>query len=51
VADTIDQACQQWIEASGRNRADLGLDQTRNAALNEARNYRETEPPRVCWRV
>lgn len=42
VADTIDQARQQWIEASGRNRADLGLDHARNAALNEARNYRET---------
>lgn len=42
VAGTIDQAREQWIEASGRNRADLGLDQARNAALNEARNYRET---------
>jgi exodeoxyribonuclease V alpha subunit len=42
VADTVDQAREQWIEASGRNRADLGLDQARNAARNEARNYRET---------
>ena len=42
VADTVDQAQEQWIEASSRNRADLGLDQARNAALNEARIYRET---------
>jgi len=42
AADTIDQAREQWIEASSRNRADLGLDQARHAALNEARNYRET---------
>ena len=32
VADTVDQARDQWIEASGRNRVDPGLDQARNAA-------------------
>ena len=42
VADTVDQAREQWIEASSRNRADLGLEHARNAALNEALNYRRT---------
>lgn len=42
VADTNDQAREQWVEAAGRNRADLGLEQARRAALNEVRNYRQT---------
>jgi len=44
VADTPQQAREQWIEAASRNRADLGLEHARNAALNEARNYRQTAP-------
>ena len=46
VADTLDQAREQWIEASGRNRADLGLEEARETALNEARNYREAPATR-----
>lgn len=42
VADTNDQAREQWVEAAGRNRADLGLEHARHAATNEARNYRQT---------
>ena len=43
TADTLDQARQQWVQAAGRNRADLGLDQARTAALAEARNYAPLE--------
>jgi len=50
VADNPEQAREQWIEAAGRHRADLGLENARAAALNEARNYRqnpaETDKPR-----
>jgi len=42
VADNPEQARDQWIEAAGRNRADLGLEHARYAAINEARNYRQT---------
>jgi len=42
VADNPEQARDQWIEAAGRNRADLGLEHARYAAVNEARNYRQT---------
>lgn len=42
VADNPEQAREQWVEAAGRNRADLGLEHARYAALNEARNYRQT---------
>ena len=47
VADTVDQARQQWVEAAGRDRADLGLEQARQAALAEVRNYRAApaDPP------
>ena len=51
VAHTLSQAREQWIGAAGRNRADLGVDQARAVALQEARNYRveqtmEPERPR-----
>ena len=39
VAGSVDQAREQWIQAAGRNRADLGLDQARAAATAEAQNY------------
>ena len=42
VAGTLDQAREQWVQAAGRNRADLGLDQARAAAAAEARNYAPT---------
>jgi ATP-dependent exoDNAse (exonuclease V) alpha subunit len=42
VADTVDEAREQWVAAAGRNRADLGLDQARAAATAEARNYAPT---------
>lgn len=44
VADNPEQARDQWIEAAGRNRADLGLEHARHTATNEARNYRQTPP-------
>ena len=51
VAHTLSQAREQWIAAAGRNRADLGVDQARALALQEARNYRtdpvmQAQPPR-----
>ena len=39
VAGTPDEAREKWVQAAGRNRADLGLDQARAAATAEARNY------------
>jgi hypothetical protein len=50
IAGTLDQAREQWVQAAGRNRADLGLDQARAAAAAEARDYapaaqRDTERP------
>ena len=42
VTGTLDQAREQWVQAAGRNRADLGLDQARAAATAEARNYAPT---------
>ena len=41
VADDVDHASEQWIEAASRNRADLGIDQARDAAAAEAANYRQ----------
>ena len=29
IAGSLDQAREQWVQAAGRNRADLGLDQAR----------------------
>jgi hypothetical protein len=47
VAGSVDEAREKWVQAAGRNRADLGLDQARAAARNEARNYAAiTEPER-----
>jgi zona occludens toxin (predicted ATPase) len=46
IAGTVDQAREQWVQAAGRNRADLGLDQARAATRAEARNYTAiTNPP------
>ena len=45
TADTLDQAREQWVQAAGRNRADLGLDQARAAATAEALNYAPTAQP------
>jgi len=42
VADNPEQARDQWIEAAGRNRADLGLEHARYTAISEARDYRQT---------
>jgi ATP-dependent exoDNAse (exonuclease V) alpha subunit len=42
IAGNLDQAREQWVQAAGRNRADLGLDQARAAATAEARNYAPT---------
>jgi ATP-dependent exoDNAse (exonuclease V) alpha subunit len=39
IAGSVDDAREQWVAAAGRNRADLGLDQARNIARSEARNY------------
>jgi hypothetical protein len=39
VARTHDQAREQWVAASGRDRADLGVDQGRAAATVEAATY------------
>ncbi|HEY7814110.1 MAG TPA: AAA family ATPase [Nakamurella sp.] len=39
VARTYDQAREQWVAASGRDRADLGVDQARATATAEAANY------------
>jgi hypothetical protein len=44
TANTLDQAKEQWVQAAGRNRADLGLDQARAAATTEAHNYAPTTP-------
>jgi hypothetical protein len=47
VAGSVDEAREKWVQAAGRNRADLGLDQARGAASTEARNYAAiTEPGR-----
>jgi hypothetical protein len=42
TADTLDEAREQWVQAAGRNRADLGIDQARAAATAEALNYSPT---------
>ena len=39
VAGSVDEAREKWMQAAGRNRADLGLDQARAAATAEAQNY------------
>lgn len=36
VADNLDDAREQWVQAANRNRADLGLEQARSAAEAEA---------------
>jgi len=46
VAGSVDEAREQWVAAAGRNRADLGLDQARAAARNEARSYAATDQQR-----
>jgi exodeoxyribonuclease V alpha subunit len=42
IAGHLDQAREQWVQAAGRNRGDLGLDQARAAAAAEARDYAPT---------
>ena len=44
VARTFDQACEKWVAASGRDRADLGVDQARGLATAEAANYAPEAP-------
>lgn len=39
VAEDLDSARAQWVEASGRNRADLGLESATQAARVEAADY------------
>lgn len=39
VARTYNQAREQWVAASGRDRADLGIAQARTVATAEAANY------------
>jgi hypothetical protein len=47
VARTYDQAREQWVAASSRDRADLGVDKARAAAVAEAANYSIETPSRV----
>jgi len=44
VAGNLDAAQQEWVQAAGRDRADLGLDQARAVAAAEAQNYAPTTP-------
>jgi len=43
IADSFDDAREQWAQAAGRNRADLGLDQARAAAGGEAGTTHPTQ--------
>ncbi|AZI57859.1 hypothetical protein EH165_06535 [Nakamurella antarctica] len=42
IADTPQQARQQWVTAAGRDRADRGIHQAQQTALAETRQYNNT---------
>lgn len=51
VAQTSEQAQEQWVAAAGRDRADTGLEQARAAAVAEAALYARPTVPAPARRI